>query len=340
MGSSVCGSCSENFCQDDSSCYWDNCSSDCQSSCCCDYPLQKELYSKDGKYLAWKRGASMKEFMEFFLFCRYMTAMLNAGQDIRDVNKWSAWRNAQANLDQKKMKAEYADWKNSISMEDYVYWYNFMHFTALCARSCKTKCTQYALYKYIVKCATKANYCLFKRFAVFQQYEQAKGAKYCQGRAFCKEFKCRAKAARCLDMKKQFLDWQKNGEHGQCEFAAFLRYYKCDRAVVNRLLFINRVCVRGGCQTFANDALYFYVKKYMSFSLYKKYEKFRAWYAYAQENSLDWKSMREYRNWRCTYSACIRKRNLKRWRKCFNDDDYNLLMNNFWCFLKIKAKSC
>ena len=298
------------------------------------------MYSKDGNYLDWKRGASLKDFVEFFQFCRYLTAMVQAKQDFRDVNKWSAWRASQPELDQKKLKMEFADWKNSISKEDYAYWYNYMHFLVLCSRSCKTKCTQYALYKYIVNCATNATYCVFRRFALFQQLEQTKGVKYCQGSGFCKYFKCRAKAVRCMNMKKQFLNWQKHGEHGQCEFAAFLRYYKCDRAVVNRLLFINRVCVRGGCQTFANDRLYFYVKRYMSFSLYKRYEKFLAWYAYAQDNSLDWKSMSAYRDWRCSYSACIRKKNLKRWRKCFNDTDYNMLMNNFWCFLKLKAKHC
>ena len=340
MGSSVCPG-SESFCQSNSTCYWDSCGSECNSSSnCCQYALNVDLYANDGKYLSWKRNATMKEFIEFFQFCRYLTAMLRAKQDFSDVNKWTAWRASQPELDQKKMKTEFADWKNSISKEDYAYWYNYMQFLVLCSRACKTKCTQYALYKYITKCATNATYCIFRRFTIYLKLEQAKGAKFCQSRGFCSYFKCQAKAVGCMDMKQQFLDWQKNGDHGQCEFAAFLRYYKCDRSVVNRLLFINRVCVRGGCQSFANDRLYFYVKRYMSFGLYKRYEKFKAWYAYAEENGLSWRSMSDYRNWRCSYSACIRKKNLKRWRKCFNEEDYNMLMSLFWCFLKLKAKSC
>lgn len=340
LDSSLCGSCSTSFCNSNSSCCWNEsscCSS--SSSCCCNYPLDPELYVHDDKYMSWKRACGLLEFIEFMTYCKFVSHMVRTKQSANDVAKFNTWKLTQANIDKAQAKKDYDDWHGTISKEDYACWYNYMHFRLRQRRHCSVKCTQYALFKYITSYKSQYTYCIYRRFMMFLMLLRQVGAQLCRRRDLCCLFKKRAKATRCVNMKRQFCEWQSQ-EHGPEEFHLFLKYYCCDKKAVNQVFFINRVCVRSGCDSFANDCLYFYVKRYISFKLYKKYEKFLAWLAYADSNGYSWKNLKEYCSWKCTYSACIRKKNLKCWRKCFTQCDYNHLMGQFFCFLKITAKGC
>lgn len=341
LKSSLCGSCSTSFCNSDSACCWNDstcCTS--SSSCCCNYPLDPDLYFRDGKYLEWKRACSLVQFVDYMMYCKFVSQMVRARQPANDVAKYSAWKLTQAQMEKDQAKGDYAEWKNTVSKEDYACWYNYMHFLEQQRRSCASKCTQYALYKYITTYKSQYTYCIYRRFMMYLMLEAKVGAKLCRQRDLCCLFRKKAKATRCLRMKDQFCEWQARGDHGPAEFSAFLRYYCCDRKAVNQVFFINRVCVRAGCDSYSRDCLYFYIKRYMSFKLYKKYQKFLAWLAYANENELSWKDIKAYCEWKCTYSACIRKRNLKRWRTCYSQCDYDELMTKFFCFLKLLARKC
>ena len=209
-----------------------------------------------------------------------------------------------------------------------------------CDKKCK-KGVSYALYKYYGNLKSgcdlyvKQSYGLkvFCQFIMFKKYEEIYGPVYSK-----KACRCYKKWLKCQEYcctKQSYKQWKKECST-KVEYCQWCRFNKCRKVLVNKVLYMTRVKPIIGGETFCRDNLYKYLKEYMNFSTWRRFEVYKLWRDYATENGLDINSCKEYRTWRKNVYDRKTKLTKKHWR-CWkireSQDDYDAL-NAFFLWMK------
>ena len=195
-------------------------------------------------------------------------------------------------------------------------------------------------YKKKGKCCKKEKDCGCCKEKKIKCCEFKKWMKHCADK--CEDFLCDYEAWKC--------------EKSDCDFAVWLKFYKCYKKELRKPLYQNCgnccECSTSAvdstseetddsseedqlfpCHSWVKNSLYFYLKRYISCKLYKAYKRY---VLFTRQTA--YPDYCDYIDNTDSDEFDVSKKELKNWRKCYSEEDYNALFA-FFCWLK-NRKDC